>query len=467
MKTIKYILLAFTLLLFGACANKSVTRFESLEKAYKKHGYEGAIQTIKKEREDLYGSNSEFLYYLDLGVLEHYNRDFDASIQYLTKATEVYENLYTRSVTNEAAAIATNDNIRPYRARPFELLLLYEFQVLNFLAKGDLEGAAVEVRRGQIAMEQLYQKDNKKVNDNGFLRYLGALVYELNGETDDAAIAYYKTVQAYDESKHPLPKEVWGFVCNRLANADRADDLKAFSHSLVIYPKAEESRRQNQEIIVIAYGGHSPILGELYMSGTFVNGGGLNLNYKDPQTNKTKNFTMIAPIMSGADDGTTFHIGFSLPQKRNLKSKVHGFAVNLNGSSAERMESMLDTDLELTQNLDDDFSATVGRTALRVALRTFAAQKAKQAMQTSNSLLNLVTNLGTDIAQSQLEQADLRIGLFFPLNIYMTRLPVEPGTHNVSVLPLNNMGNVIKNIDFKNIKVKTGDRIFLFVPVLE
>lgn len=462
----KRYLLIFATIFLCACANKSMTRYEALAPAYEKHGFSGAIQTIKKEQADLYGENTKFLYHLDLGILHHYNKDFDASIKELTAAAQVYDDLYARSVTNEAAAIATNDNVRPYRARPFELLLLYEIQVLNFLAKGDIGGAAVEVRRGQLAMEQLYQKDNKKVNDNGFLRYLGALVYELADESDDAAIAYYKTVKAYDESKHPLPKEVWGFVCDRLVANDRADDLKSFEHTPLVFPKAQESREKKQEIIVVAYGGHSPILGELYMSGTFVNGGGLNLNYKDPQTGKTANFTMIAPIMPNADQGMSFHVGFSLPEKKVLKSRVNGFNVRL-GSKQEKLESMLDTDLELSQNLDDDRNVTIGRTALRVALRTFAAQKAKQAMQTENALLNLVTNLGTDIAQSQLEQADLRIGLFYPHNIYMTRLPVDAGNHSVEVSALNKNGSIVKSFSFNNIQVKSGETKFLFVPAIE
>ena len=87
------------------------------------------------------------------------------------------------------AAILTNDNVRPYRARPFEILLMYQYQILNYLAIGDLDGALVEVRRAQLAMERLYQKDKDKVNDSGWLRYLSAIVYEMSGEHDDAAIS--------------------------------------------------------------------------------------------------------------------------------------------------------------------------------------------------------------------------------------------------------------------------------------
>lgn len=443
-----------------------MTRYEALHPALEKGGFEGAIQKVKKEEPDLYGSNSQFLYYFDLGSLHHYNRNFAESAKNLDKAEEIYEELYTRSITNEAAAIATNDNIRPYRARPFEIVLLHEMQILNYLAMGDIDGAMVEVKRAQLALERLYQKDNEKVNDNGFLRYLCALVYDLAGEGDDAAIAYIKTVKAYDEGKLKMPKEVWEFVNENLKINDRTDNLKDLGHEpLVMTPRASTARELGQEIIVIGYAGHSPILGELYMSGTFVSGGVMHLNYKDSQTGRISSFTLVAPPVSGGN-GETFHIGFSLPEKKTLPQRVRGFNINIDGQTSVP-EKYMDVDTELEQNLKDESTSTITRTAVRVTLRTIAAQKAKQAMKSDNALLNLVTSLGTDAAQSQLEQADLRIGLFMPNSIYMSRTPVETGNHNVTVRTVNAYGAIDGEYSFKNIKVARGQKVFLIIPAIQ
>ena len=176
-----------------------MTRYEEIAQPLEKKGIDATIKKMKDEQDDLYGSNTEFLYYFDLGCLYHYKRDFKESAANFAKAEQIYEDLYTKSVTNEAAAIVTNDNTRPYRARPFELLLMYEYQILNYLAMMDVDGALVEVKRSQIAMNALYQKDQEKVNDNGLLRYLSAIVYELDGSTDDAAISYINAVKAYKE----------------------------------------------------------------------------------------------------------------------------------------------------------------------------------------------------------------------------------------------------------------------------
>lgn len=461
----RLLLLLAAALLLCSCANKSMTRYEALAPALEKDGFDGAIHKVKKEEKDLYGSNSQFLYYFDLGTLHHYNRDFKESALNLDKAEEIYDDLYTRSVTNEAAAVVTNDNVRPYRARPFEIVVLHELQILNYLAMGDVDGAMVEIKRAQLALERLYQKDNEKVNDNGFLRYLCGLVYDLAGESDDAAISYVQAVKAFDEGNIKMPKEVWEFVNENLRRTDRADNLKDLKHEpLAATPTASKAHELGQEIIVIGYAGHSPILGELYMSGTFVSGGVMHLNYKDSQTGKISSFTLVAPPVSGGN-GETFHIGFSLPEKKTLPQRVKGFDVSVDGQRFSP-EKIMDVNAELDKNIKEETPTTITRTAVRVTLRTIAAQQAKKAMKTDNVLLNLVTSLGTDVAQSQLEQADLRIGLFMPNSIYMSRTPVETGVHNVTVKATGMNGGYAGEYTFKDLKVARGQKVFLIIPAI-
>lgn len=444
-----------------------MTRYETLAPTLEKKGFDATIAEVKKEKEDLYGSNSEFLYYYDLGVLNHYNRNFDESIKNFAKAEKIYEDLYTKSITNEAAAIVTNDNIRPYRARPFELLTMYQFQILNYLAKMDLDGALVEVRRSQIAMNALYQKDKDKVNDNGFLRYLSGIVYDLDNEKDDAAISYYKAIKAYDESKMGVPNEVFEFVTESLRRMDREDDIRALKKKeLASTPKASAIQENGQEIIVLGYAGHSPILGEMYLSGTFVSGGVMNLYYKDGATGQKNSFTLIAPPVAGAGS-ETFHIGFALPEVRDHKSRVNHFEVSLDGKTRIKPEKVMAVDEELKRNMEDEKTSTITRTAVRVILRTIAAQKAKSATNTGNVFVDLIKNIGVDVAQGQLEQADLRVGLFLPNSFYMTRIPVEAGSHSVSVAAQGSYGETVGVYNFDSIPVKRGQKVLLIVPAIK
>ena len=461
----RLILLLATTLFFMACANKSMTRYEALAPVFEHNGFEAAINEVKKQQEDLYGEKTEFLYYFDLGVLYHYNGNYKESA--FDKAEKIYDDLYTHSVTNEAAAIVTNDNIRPYRARPFEVLVLHEMQIMNYLAQRDIDGAMVEVSRAQKAMTELYQKDNDKTNDNGFLRYLTAIVYEMAGEPDEAAIAYYKTVRAYDENILNLPKEAREFVIENLIRSDREDDLKKLKlDNSIETTKAKAVYDLGQEIIIVGYAGHGPILTELKMSGTYVNGGMLNLTYKDSKTGKITSSNIGAPPVAGASNGETFHISFALPEAHSFKSLVQRFNVTVDNKSGLRTEKVMALDKELEMNLKDDFANTMTRTAIRVVLRTIAAQAAKKAMKSDNAILNLFTSISTDIAQDQMEKADLRIALFLPNSIQMTRIPVEPGSHEVSVAAEGETGTV-KVFNFGSVPVKKGEKKFIFVPAVK
>lgn len=454
---------------FVACANKSMTRYEELSEPLEKGGFPAAIDKVVKKQDDLYGSNSEFLYHFDLATLYHYNGDWKKSADEFEKAKQVYEDLYTRSVSNEAAAVLTNDNMRPYRARPFEVLALYEMNIINYLAMKDIDGALVEVRAADIALQQLYQKNNKKVNDAGFLRYLIAIVYDMEGEKDDAAISYYKTAQAYEEDPCKLPAEAQAFIADYLKQRGREDDLKSlkFPNSGTVQTP-EAARNANGEIIVVGYAGHSAILGEWMLSGTYVRGGVLNLMGKSAETGKVESITLPAPAIStSARGGTTVSITIALPERKSIKSQVHNLEVKLDDyPGIFKPEVVADISKNLDKNLSEEKSTTLTRTAIRVATRTFAAQEAKKAMETDNVWLNLLTNIGTDVAAAQMEQADLRVGLFLPNDIRMSRLPAAPGMHKVSVIAANEYGNAVKRFDY-TVNVKPGNKAWIVVPAIK
>ena len=463
----RLLLLAVSALLLCSCANKSMTRYETLAPVLKKEGFEGTIAKIEKKKDDLYGEKSAFLYHFDEGMLYHYAGKNQESIKHFEQAEQIYEDLYTKSVTNEVAAIATNDNIRPYRARPFEVLMMYQYQILNYLAIGDLDGALVEVRRAQIASEALYQKDKEKVNDNGWLRYLSAIVYEMAGEEDDAAIAYLKAAKAFEEGNVKMPKEVWEYITEALTKMDRADDLKGLkTEPLAQTPKATEARTKGQEIIVVGYAGHSPILGEMYLSGTYVSGTAMNLTYKDGKTGKINTVTVFAPPVAGAGSNT-FHVGFALPEKKELPQRASMFSVNVDGNMRVSPEKVADIDSELEQNMKDENATTMVRTATRVVLRTIAAQNAKKATNTGNGVFDLVKNIAVDVGQSQLEQADLRIGLFLRNSINVTRIPVNEGKHQVNVSAMGAHGQIVGDYKLNDIVVKKGQKKLVVVPAIE
>lgn len=418
-------------LLLASCASPSKLRDEKIGKPVEAGSYSTAISNIEKDKKKLYNTEDAFLFEFDLGILHHYNQDYEKSIRHFANAEGILDDLYTRSVTNEAAALLSNDNVRPYRSYPFEIQWLHKIQILNYLALGEIDGAAVQSRRALLAMQSLSEKEGDSFNESAALHYLIALSFERQKSDDDARIAY-------DNAR------------------------KLFSNSSFTPKLAEEVPENEQEIIVVGYAGVSPVLAENKFWGTYASGLIL-LHYKDANGG-SQTLSLIAP---GIGDGTTTTIQFAVPKMVDRPSQTTAFSVSVN-ESATITEPIANTRLSLKSDLESGESTMLLRTATRVILRTIAANKAKEKMASAagGGAAGLLLSLGTDVATYAIENADLRLGTAMPLTLQMIRIPVEPGKHAVKIDVLDNYGRKTDTFLELNVNVKKGEKVFLFAPSL-
>jgi len=427
------LILSFAIFL-ASCASPARLRAENVSKTASVGNYQAAIENIEKDKKKLYNSEDSFLLEFDLGVLHHYNKNFKESIKHFENAEQIMEDLYSRSVTNEAAALLTNDNIRPYRPYPFEIQWLYQTQILNYLSLGEIDEAVVEARRALLAIQSLQEKEEDKFNESGTLQYLIALSYEWQNSEDDARIAY--------------------------------DNAKKSFESLGYTPKLAAQVPQNeQEIVVIGYAGLSPILGENKFWGTYAPDGALFLHYKDAN-GQSQTMLLAAMNLGGPGfSGSTVTIQFAIPKMVERESQNSAFVVNVNGSS-KRSEIFSNTKNSIQKDLENNQTTMLIRTAGRVILRTIAASKAKSKISTGNGLADLALNIGTDLATGAMENADLRLGSALPQTIQILRIPVEPGKHSVKIDILDKYGRNTGSLDEQVVNVKKGGKAFIFVPAL-
>ena len=428
-----FLLIAFFL---ASCASPARLRDEKIGKPVGVGDYATAIATVEKNKKELYNSEDEFLFEFDMGTLHHYNQDYETSIKYFARAEEILDDLYSRSITNEAAALLTNDNVRPYRSYPFEIQWLYQTQILNYLALGDIDGAAVEARRALLAIQSLQEKEEDKFNESGALQYLIALSFEWQRAEDDARIAY-------DNAK------------------------KNFANSGYTPKLASQIPENKQEIIVIGYAGVSPVLGENRFWGTYAKDGVLVLYYKDAN-GKEQTLVLSAIGLGGPGfSGSTLTVQFAIPKMVERISRTAAFLVSVNGGS-NITEPFSNTKNSLKKDFENGQTTMLLRTAGRVILRTIAANKAKEKMHsaTGGGVTNLLLNLGTDFATGAMEKADLRLGVAMPLTFQITRIPVEVGKHSVKIEVLDNSGIKTGSFTEQNINVRRGEKVFLFAPAL-
>ncbi|MCB9497223.1 MAG: hypothetical protein H6686_10110 [Fibrobacteria bacterium] len=429
-------------LLVSGCANPGQKRLDAFRNTLNQGDLVGGLEKVRSSK-SLYGENSAFLWEMDLGVLHHYLGAWDSSIVHLERAEQIVEDLYARSVTNEAAALATNDNLRPYRPRGYERVLLAQYQLLNYLAKQDLQGALVEVRRGVLVLDRLGETDSGSYRGDGGLEYLHSLVYLAAGQKDNSLISLRRSLIAYQEGKVPLPQMVREDASLRLRRDPRGKIFESLGLQVVADPIHARTLEQSPgEIDLIVYQGRSPELGQIRAWGEWIKGGLFAWHWSDPQTGKEVTDAFPAPPMPGGATGETFHVNFTFPVLKDVDSKVERIEVQTPRESLQP-DWISDTRVLLDQWLSDTHTATMVRTIVRVAARTFAAQKVKSNVKTGNPLLDLVANVGMDFAQGEIEQSDLRMCLWLPRRIGIVRVPLQPDVLALHARGLSSGGSVV------------------------
>lgn len=459
-----------------SCTGGSALRFDNLSGITAKNDYLSAVALIEQNSRKWYGSANELLYCLDIGALYHYAGEYDSSTVYLKRASGIYDGLFARSVTNEAAALLTNDNVRPYRSKPYELTLLHQFMALNYLAQGNTEDALVETRAVQLLFNEWERTDRhgQKYSNDAMFHYLSSIVYDGAGEYDDAMISLFKAVETFNAGPVVLPGRIKNYACHLLKLNGRSQDTSILRISADI-PKDKVPGVKNglTEIILIGYAGKGPALFEEKWSGTYIRGGLFTMSHKDAD-GRVETSSMPAPPLPQKEYekaaagkktslGTTFHISFSLPRIRTFNSTTCYFTLNTGtGNVPDTSVIINDLDRQLAKNLEDTKTSTIMRTVIRTTLRTIAAQKAKGAMKSKNVLGNLLVNLSTDVLADQLGRADTRTCFLVPKTIQVARVPVNPGTYTVEAAAYGAGGSLIGAKTFENITVKQGEKKFLF-----
>ncbi|MFP4680714.1 MAG: hypothetical protein ACLFQB_09575 [Chitinispirillaceae bacterium] len=455
-----------------SCASRSLLRREKLGEVVASRDFKSAVSIIKKNKK-LY-KNAEFLYNMDIGLLYHYAGLFDSSNTYLLRASEIHDELYTRSVTNEAAAFLTNDNVRPYRSKPYELVMLHQFIAFNFLARGKYHEALVETRRTQLMFNEWERTGGEKgkFHTDGMFHLLSSLVYEIVGEEDNSLISLFNSVKAYKQGPVSLAREVESFAYKRLVEGDRETDT-----ALLGISRPEENRwsidQGTSEIVLIGYAGKGPVLREKNWSGTYIKDGILLLKTRGPDGNAIVE-RMPAPSLPASEyakaakgkktkSGTTFHVKVALPEVQSFSSQSAYFtAQSKSFSGSARSVVINNLNLQAHKALEDVWGTLITRTVVRVVLRTIAAQQAKSRMRTESPVANLLLNLGTDVLTGQLERADIRSCFLLPQKIHMLRIPVNPGVHDIKVNVYDRSDRKMGMREYQNVEVKNGEKKFIF-----
>ena len=176
----------------GAAYSGYVSRsLNQLEKG----NYEEALGKLEKPS----GKTNKLLYHLEKGLILHYQGQYEASNVEFERAERLSDQLYTRSVSREIAALLSNDSIVAYRGEEFELALIHYYRAMNYARLGDRQAALVECRKANLKLENYAQQAEYELSykNDAFLQYMTGLFFEAEGEWNDAYISYKDALKGY------------------------------------------------------------------------------------------------------------------------------------------------------------------------------------------------------------------------------------------------------------------------------
>jgi hypothetical protein len=146
--------------------------------------------------EDPHTTQSPFLTGAESGTVALAAGNWDAAVKNLSSAAKEVEAVERSALISPESLGETlltwtlSEGAQSYNGEGYERVQVHAGLAIAYLAKGDLEGARVEVRQSNALLEseeKLYEKEYKA---GGLGHFLSAVTYELEGQLDEAWIDY-------------------------------------------------------------------------------------------------------------------------------------------------------------------------------------------------------------------------------------------------------------------------------------
>lgn len=176
--------------------------------------YGNAMHTLDKtsfvQRE-----RNMLLYYFEKGKLYHLMNSYDSSNRYFNQADNFIET-ERKSIIDDVKANLINPMMKTYLGEDMERFMMHYYKGLNYAYLNDVNEAIVEARRITLAENSLEEKFNNKTNrysKDAFALNLQGMLYEANGDINNAFIAYRNAADVYLNANNiyygvSLPKQL-------------------------------------------------------------------------------------------------------------------------------------------------------------------------------------------------------------------------------------------------------------------
>ena len=373
---------------------------------------------------------TKLLYYLNKGAVNSMLGKYEESNIYLEKA-HIIANDYHINYLNEAASFLLNPNFAEYRGEDEEILLINYYKALNYLKLGQNNEALVECKRMNIRLNQLSDKytSKNKFKRDAFVNVLMGIIYESNGEMNDAFISYRNAVDIYESDY----KKFFNFGAPVQLKKDllRTAYLNGFSDELDFWQKKFNMSYQplptgSGDLIFLWHDGLGPIKGQDGINFTIQHSPNGFINFSNANFGYNFNFPLSDSSYQQSGLSKLEFIRVVFPKYVERPVFYNNASLNWNGKDFA-LEKAEDVNAISFKGLQERMLKEVGKSLLRLALKKAEEYALRSKDQNAGAILGMFNALT--------EQADTRGWQSMPHTIYYSRLSLPAGLQEVSFTP--------------------------------
>ncbi len=460
---------ASLVLVISGCATYS-TKISKLRPQLAEGAYDAALETV----EDQTGGKDRLLYYLERGSILHYADRWIESNEAFAAAERTADELYTKSISEGALSMVTSDASISYRARPFEMAMIPYFRALNYVYLGQRESALVEARKTSLLLAKyvdvtlagIEQEEGRatleQVRNNAFLLYFSGMLYDWDGELNDAFIAYRNAATAYQKGAAQLQIAIPPSLGRdlertgrRLGFGEELDHLRTicpdvFAAAGDLSGETVAWHKGHGELVLLVEVGYVPQKTQVRIDIPIFEGEA----YSDPDYwawEIVAGMGNMEALVKGRK--VKYWLAVAVPKLTVVPSDVTQVEVESDGgeyASSGRADNLA---AAAAVTFESEYGTIMAKTIARgITKYLITAEAGKQS-----DVAGVVAN----IFGAATERADTRSWLTLPESIYLVRLSLPPGTHDLNVELVDDQHGVTTNRTIEGVEIHAGDWTFV------
>jgi hypothetical protein len=358
-------------------------------------------------------------------------------LQVADKNIEILD--FSRNAADDLGRYLFSDDTGPYRAPPYEKLMINTMNLVNYLVQADLNGARIEAKRLSVMQRYLEEHEDRGVSLTGLGGYLAGFALEKSGRPQEA-LRYYDEALQYGEYRSlvgPISRlarqATYRTPRIRALLAETAPtqpprgqpDAQRPSSDAEPFPLPNAATKPPAEaqpppaasdgeiLAVVSYGRVPAKHAERVPIGLALTWAASHMNpAQASQANRL------------AAQGLVTWVNYPELGRPRGRFAVPRVAVD---GEWQSMEGVLAVDLETHRAWEQAKGAVIASAVTRMITRVVAGEAARQAAK--DNALGLLLSLGTQAVMTAADTPDTRSWATLPARIAVARVRVRPGVH--------------------------------------